>query len=250
MGYNKESGWQEGLHEILDEGYAFEINAEGKAISITVIGTFDETDWYDRITVKDNKISALTEALTAKVSSFDIDETATQIISYNAAPFEAKEYAQKIFEGLKYLSEKVALLPQNEKMKSNLKLTLKTEIDWDIAEKLGITFENAREKIPSLLREFAENREYRFTVRCIEDVVVEDDELWLAGNEYIVKTKDFASFLANSENNDFEGTYMSEEDLVNYFNIIEASSQDIVDKLTEIGCKFNELEPPMIIQMS
>lgn len=250
MGYNKESGWQEGLHEILDEGYAFEIKTSGNSISITVIGSYDGNDWYDQITIKDNTISALIEALTERVKSFNMEKTIAELLSPTTDRAEAEEYAEAIFKALKYLSEKVALLPQNEKIKSNLKLTLKTEIDWDVAEKLGITFENAREKIPSLLRECAENREYRFTVRCIEDVVVEDDELWLAGNEYIVKTKDFASFLANSENNDFEGTYMSEEDLVNYFNIIEASSQDIIDKLTEIGCKLNELEPPTIIRMS
>lgn len=74
MGYNKESGWQEGLHEILDEGYAFEIKTSGNSISITVIGSYDGNDWYDQITVKDNTISALIEALTERVKSFNMEK--------------------------------------------------------------------------------------------------------------------------------------------------------------------------------
>lgn len=88
--------------------------------------------------------------------------------------------------------------------------------------------------------------EYGFSVVCCCDVVVDNELLWKVGELYKVRTRDFRCFFACSEVNDFYGTYMSDLDFTNYFEVVGTDSPEVVIAAAKAGYgeQFGAYEDP------
>ena len=103
-----------------------------------------------------------------------------------------------------------------------MKITL--DLSEERLAKFGITNDTPPEMANTIIsKAIDEQIPYRFVLECIQDVALDDYEnLWTAGETYKVEYY-CDKILADSDSNDFQGTFMDEEDFLNNFIVKEVS---------------------------